>query len=154
MYIYRTHHRPSIKYPFNKRDYKHTKTHTHWQKSAVCLISAQPQCFFQEFNMAAALLPTSLLHSTDRLDGPALDDILMSVCGREALTGVTIESCTHAQMHGCTQRLIHTKTQRATVHMYTDTHSHQSLLKLNANSGTEERALSSATLIIAYIPII
>lgn len=43
--------------------------------------------FFLEFNMAAALLPTSRMHSTDRLDGSALDDFLMSVCGREALRG-------------------------------------------------------------------
>lgn len=28
--------------------------------------------------MAAILLSTSLLHSADRIDGPALDDILMS----------------------------------------------------------------------------
>lgn len=68
-------------------DYQRTHTHAD-KRGTVCLKPLQSLHFFpQEFNMAAILLSTSLLHSTDRRDGPALDDILMSVCGRDALGG-------------------------------------------------------------------
>lgn len=47
--------------------------------------TASPLFSLQKFNMADASLPPSLLHSTDRRDGPAREDVLMSVCVGEGL---------------------------------------------------------------------
>lgn len=52
----------------------HTNTCTHIDKKLhYALHPYNPSIFFffQELNMAAVSFPPSLLHSTDRIDGPA-----------------------------------------------------------------------------------
>lgn len=67
-----------------------------------------PYIFFQEFNMAAALLPSILqLHSTDRIDGPARGWHFNECVWERGSEGVTTEGRTHARVHGCTQRHSH-----------------------------------------------